>query len=98
MMKRHGIVLCVMATVIAASWIIGCNNETMMNAIPADNTAALAGQTKFNNTCANCHSASALAPNADAITNNMGSVNSAMNGIMLTDEEVTDLMAFLATQ
>lgn len=66
--------------------------------VPADNTAALAGQTKFNSICINCHIAAFLAPNADRITNDMGTVNSRMSGITLTDQEVSDLQAYLATQ
>ena len=66
--------------------------------IPADNTVALAGQTDFNSLCASCHGASALAPFAGRVTNNMGTVNSRMNGIQLTDQQVTEIKAFLATQ
>jgi PKD repeat protein len=58
--------------------------------------SAAEGQTLFNQQCIGCHpSAVALKPNADQITNNMGSINPAMNAITLTDQQVADLQAYL---
>lgn len=82
----------VMAVVVSALFVIGCNT------VPSDNAAAAAGQTTFNAECAGCHVASLLAPDASRITNDMGTVNSSMSDIMLTNEEVMNLQAYLATQ
>ncbi|MCB9857420.1 MAG: cytochrome c [Phycisphaerales bacterium] len=81
---------------VAALSIVGCG--TMTNVVPTDNAAALAGETTFANDCARCHSASSLKGSAGQIINDLGSLDSAMNGITLTDEEVTNLKAYLATQ
>ena len=59
--------------------------------------SASAGQTLFSQMCAGCHSAASVAGDANHIITNMGSVDSAMNGIMLTAQQVTDLKAYLAT-
>ncbi len=57
---------------------------------------AAAGQALFTQTCIGCHpSPAALKPAANQITNNMGSINPAMNGITLTDQQVADLQAYL---
>ncbi|HVP11435.1 MAG TPA: hypothetical protein VMV94_09650 [Phycisphaerae bacterium] len=62
---------------------------------------ATAGQTLYTSTrsAAQCHpSAAALKPFAGLITNNMGTINPAMSGITLTNQQIADLRAFLATQ
>jgi mono/diheme cytochrome c family protein len=59
---------------------------------------AAAGETKFNSTCSGCHTAAAIAPDRNLIRANMGTLNSAMSGITLTNQEVADLKAYLATQ
>ncbi len=59
---------------------------------------ATAGETDFNTMCAVCHTAATLAGSADSIVTDMGTVNAAMSAITLTDQQVADLKAFLATQ
>ncbi len=57
-----------------------------------------AGQAKFTSACAGCHTdASVPAAARDQITNDMGTVNSAMSGITLTDQEVADLKIYLGS-
>ncbi len=54
------------------------------------------GQAIFSAKCVGCHpSPSALKSAAGRITNTMGTINAAMNGITLTDQEVLDLQAYL---
>ncbi len=60
--------------------------------------SATAGQADFSQTCSACHAASSLVGFQGRITNNMGSINPAMSGITLTDQQVADLKAFIATQ
>lgn len=55
------------------------------------------GAVKYGQSCTTCHTAVAVAPFGNLVTNDMGLVNPAMNGIVLTDLEVLDLRAFLAT-
>ena len=57
----------------------------------------VAGATFFVDVCSRCHSAAFVKPFADLITFNMGDVNPAMTGIVLTDQEIADLKAYLAT-
>lgn len=59
---------------------------------------ANAGAEKFQATCQRCHTATSIKSEASRITNNMATVSLAMSGITLTDQEVADLKAFLATQ
>jgi len=59
---------------------------------------ATAGQTTFTDTCARCHTARSVASTRSRITNDMGTVAYSMRGITLTDQEIADLRAFLATQ
>ncbi len=68
----------------------------LLPTIPVGDAAA--GALKFDQACAACHAPIGVAPFADLITNDMGLVNPAMNGVLLTDLEVLDLRAFLATQ
>ncbi len=63
--------------------------------IPVGNAAA--GETLFNDECAACHTAAGLAPSADLIVNDLGTINAAMDGIELTDQQILDLQAYLAT-
>ena len=57
-----------------------------------------AGQALYAQSCTGCHpSPSALAPAASLITTNLGSLNPAMNSITLTDQQVADLQAYLAS-
>ncbi len=74
---------------------VGCPTTTTPNTTTGN---AADGQAKFNSTCAGCHTASTLAGVRDMITNNMGTINAAMSGITLTNQQVADLQAFLATQ
>lgn len=81
---------------LAAICATGCSPKE--KPVPADNTAALAGQAKFNSICIRCHRPSALASHAGRITNNMGTIASRMKDVTLTDEEIANLRAYLATQ
>ncbi len=60
--------------------------------------AAAAGETLFNSRCIGCHVAGAASIVEDRarITNDMGTVNAAMTGVTLTDQEVADLQALAA--
>ncbi|MFO0837785.1 MAG: cytochrome c [Phycisphaerae bacterium] len=76
----------------------GCPTQTDTQT-PSDLTGnAAAGQAIFAQRCASCHSARGLSGREGRITNNMGSVLSAMRGITLTDQEVVELQAFIASQ
>jgi mono/diheme cytochrome c family protein len=56
---------------------------------------AVAGQTLFADKCASCHLAASLKGNESRIVNNLGS---GMDNIVLTDQQIADLDAFLAGQ
>lgn len=64
--------------------------------IPGGDPAA--GQTTFAALCSTCHAANSLRGRESLIVNNMGTVSSAMAGITLTDQQIADLQAFIATQ
>ena len=56
----------------------------------------VAGAALYTLQCLVCHpSAADLKPAASEITNDMGSINAAMSGITLTDQQVADLQAYL---
>ena len=68
---------------------------------------AAAGQTKYTNSCGGCHAlgsfdtttaagANDLHGKSSSVVNNLGSINAAMTGITLTDQEVADLKAFIS--
>lgn len=76
--------------------LAGCTPQSSQ--VTTSDPAVQAGQTKFNQSCAGCHSASSLANSANRITNNLGTINPVMSGVTLTDDEVTNLKAFLALQ
>jgi mono/diheme cytochrome c family protein len=65
---------------------------------PVGGGDATAGQTKFNASCVNCHSAASLRGTASFVTNDLGTLTPAMTGITLTDQEVADVRAYLLTQ
>jgi mono/diheme cytochrome c family protein len=74
--------------------LAGCPTPT-----PTPTGDATAGAALFAARCIGCHNpASTVATARNAITNNMGTVNAAMDGVTLTDQEVADLQAYLATQ
>jgi mono/diheme cytochrome c family protein len=74
----------------------GCPTPTPKPTVTGDATA---GGTLFDVRCIGCHNpASTIAAARNVITNNMGTLDAAMNGITLTDQEIADLKAFLATQ
>lgn len=75
----------------------GAATLTKQTSTPITGDAA-AGQTLFNAECVSCHTAAALAPVAGNIVNDLGTINPAMSGITLTDQQIADLQAFLATQ
>jgi mono/diheme cytochrome c family protein len=79
--------------VVAGLNLGGC--PTQPAAVTGDVTA---GQAEFTELCAGCHSAASLAGVANRIVNDLETVSAAMNGIVLTDQEVADLKAFLATK
>lgn len=90
-----------------ASWtlVIGATTitapagpATLTKVVVTGNSAN--GQTLFNADCVGCHSAASVAPGADLVVPNanLGTINSEMNGIILTDQEAADIQAFLATQ
>jgi len=64
----------------------------------------LFGMAKFDSACDQCHAAGTHDPNGtgsdiagkgNLLVNNLGTLNGAMNGIMLTDQEILDLQAFI---
>jgi len=66
--------------------------------------AASAGQQIYDARCAGCHSAGShdtmgfagnLARRGNRLVNNLGQIDRAMSGLMLTDQEISDLAAFL---
>ena len=93
--KRSAIATAIVAMAMSLT-LAGCGVSG--NPVPSDNTAAIAGQAKFASACARCHSASSLRSTANLITNNMGTLSGSMSGITLTDQEVADLQAYIATQ
>lgn len=78
--------------------VVGLNLAGCPTQSGATTGDATAGQAKFADTCARCHDAASVAGAASLVTTNMGTVNAAMNGVVLTDAEVADVKAFLATQ
>ena len=63
-----------------------------------------AGRLKYDADCAGCHAAGTYDPQGFAgdiagtgnlLVNDLGTINAGMNGIMLTDQEILDLQAFL---
>ncbi|HPF38168.1 MAG TPA: hypothetical protein P5081_00855 [Phycisphaerae bacterium] len=82
--------------IVAAAGLWGCG--TMSIPVPTDNAAALAGETVFADQCARCHSARSVSGFAGQLPNNLGALDSRMNGITLSDEELSNLNAYLATQ
>jgi len=93
------ILLCVL---IAVS-LIGCGDDDDSNSID-DIDAALDGSTLYAENCAVCHGASAegdLGPNirgktSDEIQNALATVPE-MTNVDVTDDEVTEIAAYLAT-
>jgi mono/diheme cytochrome c family protein len=87
-----------------------CNNGGVSVSAAVCSTAqpsgsAAAGQAKYDSTCAGCHKAGAHDPagpfsdlkgRQNNVVANLGSINGAMSGIMLTAQEVLDMKAFLA--
>ena len=59
---------------------------------------ALAGATLFNQSCATCHSGASLRGAASRVVNDLGTLAPAMTGIILSDQQVADVKAFLLTQ
>jgi mono/diheme cytochrome c family protein len=85
------------AAVLSLAGLGGC--PVGANTLPTGVTGtAAAGESTFMDRCAACHSAAGLRSVSGRITNNMGNVAGAMRGITLSDQEVADLRAFLATQ
>jgi hypothetical protein len=93
-MKARKLVLsCCLIAVVALSLGNGCPPTVPLTG------DALAGQTLYNQMCASCHPfPSLLKPSADNIVNNLGTINPAMAGITLTNQQIAQLQAFLATQ
>lgn len=78
-----------------AATVVGCVSQQSPTDLVGD---AAAGQTLFNDSCARCHSATSLARSADRITNNLGDLGYSMRNITLTDQQVIELQAYLATR
>jgi mono/diheme cytochrome c family protein len=62
---------------------------------PVTGGDSTAGQQDYSQLCTGCHTAASVRGNASRVTNNMGTVDSAMNGITLTDQQVADIQAYL---
>jgi mono/diheme cytochrome c family protein len=81
---------------LAALFLLGLAGCPAAEPIVDDQVAA--GQAKFNQSCATCHSAASLRGASRFVVNDMGTVTAAMTGVILTDEEVANIKAFLLTQ
>lgn len=64
----------------------------------ANDSAASAerGRQKFDASCSACHPASYVATYREHIVTDLGTLGSSMQGITLTEQEVADLMEYLA--
>lgn len=91
MLKTRRLFLLVAIVLLVALSMGGCPIRPPAN-LAGD---AAAGQTLFADKCQKCHLAASLKGNESRIVNNLGA---AMDNIMLTDQEIADLDAFLATQ
>lgn len=92
-MVNKAATLCLLTLVAAVGLVLtGCGTQTGLIG------NATAGATDFTQLCVACHTAAAIKPFSGLITNNMGSLNAAMNGINLTNQQIADLQAYLATQ
>ncbi|MCA9254855.1 MAG: hypothetical protein KDA33_04425 [Phycisphaerales bacterium] len=96
MKRTHFRAVLNLMVVVIATGLWGCG--TLSNPVPTDNAAALAGATVFANECARCHSARSVSGFAGQLPNDFGALDSRMNGITLSDEELSNLNAYLATQ
>ena len=84
--------------------LTGCpTNTTPPPGVTGD---AASGKTVYDNICAFCHSlgsydtqgfAGDLKGHETQVVNNMGSINTNMAGITLTDQQVADLKAFITS-
>lgn len=83
---------------IVAGILAGCQQPAPSTGGGGGGGDAVAGQATFNQRCASCHTPGQIAGSANRITNNLATVNIAMIGITLSDTEVANLQAFLATQ
>jgi hypothetical protein len=94
-LKRWTVSVSVVAALVGLT-VWGCTGVS----VPASGAGgdSASGQTLYSQRCASCHpSASSLKSVSGLITNNLGSVSSRMNGITLTDQQVLDLQAYLAS-
>ncbi len=81
--------------IVVAAGLVACTGCPQ----PQGMGSAANGETLFNAQCVGCHSAAAVKPGAGLIsTTGLGLINAAMTGITLTNQQVLDLQAFLATQ
>ena len=92
MQTRRGLAVLGVTAATVVVTLIGCTTPG------TGNGNVTAGETKFNATCATCHSAASLRGAASLVTNDLGTLTSAMAGITLTDQEVADVRAYLETQ
>lgn len=70
---------------------------------PTESQSVNRGRTIVDERCTGCHRtpgfpAALTAADADLVVNNLESISPAMFGITLTDQDVADVKAFLATQ
>jgi hypothetical protein len=90
-----------------ASWALTILNSTITSPLGSATLVkgvanAANGQTTWNAQCISCHNGT-IAPTAansspGAVVNSLGSIDSSMNGITLTNQEVADIQAYLASQ
>jgi mono/diheme cytochrome c family protein len=98
---RSIILSSVIAAVVDLTLLCGCApGTTNLTGLTGDATN---GQAILNQRCASCHrtggaAAPLTAADADNVVTNLGSISLAMAGITLTNQQVADLRAFLATQ
>ena len=92
MQTRRGLAVLGVAAAAVLAISSGCTTPT------GTGGNVTAGETKFNASCATCHSAGALRGAASLVTNDLGTLTPSMTGITLTDQEVTDVKAYLQTQ
>jgi mono/diheme cytochrome c family protein len=80
----------VLVGIVVALGVASCGTSTP----PLVGNAA-AGEAVFTSTCQQCHNFGELKPLSNLIVNEMVQINPAMFGILLTDQQVADLQAFL---
>jgi mono/diheme cytochrome c family protein len=57
---------------------------------------AATGQTLFVSLCQQCHTAAALKQFSSLITNNLGTLDAQMADILLTNQQIADIQAYIS--